>query len=162
MCSALFAPYGESLGRSLRKAERIIERCPHDFSNHSQNTVSTTLSRLRSRGLVSRRGPPKKTIWSLTAKGKSHFQDTKAENTLPSEDGKIRLVVYDIPENMFAQRAWLRNRLSAYKYSQLQRSVWLGKRPLPRKLRNELKERKLLPHIHVVGLGGFIDDSAED
>ncbi len=157
--SALFAPYGQGLKRSLREMERQIETCPHDFSAYSKETVSATLSRLRKKGAVAVSGPKRKTLWFITARGKAHFQNMKVEKELPAEDGKVRLVVYDIPEDMKSQRVWLRNRLVACEYDYLQKSVWTGTRPLPKKLREELKERKILPYVHVVGLEGFVNRS---
>lgn len=152
MINAVFTPYGQSLGRSIREAERLAESCPHDFSLHSRDTVSVTLSRLKKKGMVVNRGPKKKTIWSITTRGKSHFKDRLVGGDLPPSDGKIRLVVYDIPEGMASMRVWLRKRLLACDYSYLQKSVWLGNRPLPKELLDELKERKILSFIHVVGL----------
>lgn len=50
MVSALFVPYGQGLGRSLRELERQAESCPHDFSLRSRETLSATLSRLKKEG----------------------------------------------------------------------------------------------------------------
>lgn len=153
--SAFMVPYGQGLDWSLREIERQIEDCPHDFSPHSKETVSATLSRLRKDGSVTVNGSKKKTLWSITAKGKLHFKSMKAEWELPAEDGKVRLVIYDIPEDMKNQRIWLRNRLVTCEYNYLQKSVWVGTRPLPKKLRDELKERRILSYIHVIGVEGL-------
>lgn len=161
MCSALFAPHGTSMSRSILEVEQIMDRCLHDFSCHSRNSFSTTLSKLKSRGLVLRKGSKKKAVWFITSRGKAHFKDIKSGSILPSEDGKVRLVVYDIPEDRASKRVWLRKRLLACDYRYLQRSVWLGTRPLPKELQDELKERKLLPYIHVVGLEGFLREAAQ-
>lgn len=159
--NALFVPYGQGLGKSLREIERRVESCRHDFSLHSRGTVSATLSRLKKKGMVITSGPKKKAVWFITTRGKSHFKEMIVGDDLPPEDGKIRLVIYDIPEEMASQRVWLRNRLSACEYTCLQKSVWLGTRPLPKELRSELKDRKLLSYIHVVGLEGFLGDSSK-
>lgn len=155
MLTALFVPYGTGLAGQMRRVENRAASCPHDFSLRSKESISASLSFLKNKGLVRTKGPKKKTIWFITAKGKQHFRamDTKmGEDDLPPEDGKIRLVIYDIPEEMYTRRMWLRNRLSACDYRYLQKSVWVGTRPLPQKLRNELKERGLLRYVYIVGL----------
>lgn len=104
------------------------------------------------------RGPKKKTVWLITKRGRAHFRSHKSEGDLPPEDGKIRLVIYDIPEKMALQRIWLRNRLTACDYRYLQKSVWMGTRPLPEKLRTEFKERGISSFIHIVGLEGLSEN----
>ncbi len=151
---ALFTPYGQSLRQALREVERLAAECPHDFSRRSPASVSVALSRLKQRGLVVHRGPRKKTIWRITSAGRRHFK-SKHEFSglrLPPEDGKIRLVLFDVPEKMRSERAWLRARLLFCDYSPLQKSVWTGVRALPDKLREELKHRKLDSYVRVVGL----------
>lgn len=152
--SALFTPHGQGLGRAIREVERQADRCPHDFSSRSSKTISTTLTRLKERGLVFNRGPKKKAVWQLTKRGRKHFRVMSTELELPPEDGKTRLVVFDIPEKERMKRAWLRSRLFACEYRLLQRSVWMGTRPLPEDLYGELTKRKLSGYIHVVGLEG--------
>lgn len=155
MISALFTPYGHGLSRTVRDIERQADQCKHDFSKHSRNTTAVTFSRLKRLGLVNSRGPNKKVIWSITTKGRQHFQKTRAVTELPVKDGKIRLVVFDIPESMGNYRSWLRRRLLSCGYAPLQKSVWLGRRPLAEELYRELKERKLLSHVLVIGMGSI-------
>lgn len=157
MVSALFAPYGEGLGRSWRELERQADRCTHDFSSHSRSTVSVTLNKLKKRGLVVTQGSKKKAIWLITLKGKRHFQKMITADSLPPEDGKVRLVIFDIPEEHRSQRAWLRSELVRCGYTYLQKSVWIGTRPLPERSRDEFKMKRIIEYIRVVGL----EDSQE-
>lgn len=159
MITALFVPYGTTMSRQLRDLENEADRCPHDFSLRSKDAVSTALSNLKRRGLVAAHGPKKKTVWLITKRGKAHFRAREIKEELPPEDGKIRLVIYDVPEKIAYQRVWLRTRLSECDYRYLQRSVWVGTRPLPKELRDEFNTRSLLPFIHVVGLEKFLEDS---
>lgn len=151
MLEGLFVPYGQSLGRTIEKTLRVVEQCPHDFSLRSKASISGTLSRMKRRGIIERKGSKKKTIWRITREGKKHFL-SGVNFKLPPEDGRSRLVMFDIPERERNKRDWLRSRLLACEYSPLQRSVWVGKRPLPQELFKELKERKLISCVHVVGL----------
>ncbi len=152
MVDSLFIPYGQSLGRTLRQIEKLAALCPHDFSGHSRGTVSVTLHRMKKNKLVSISGPKKKAIWRITQKGKSHFKNIEKGISLPPEDGKTRVIMFDIPEDRRVERNWLRGELSACDYTPLQKSVFMGTRPLPTRLLEELESRGLLSHIHVVGL----------
>lgn len=147
-------PYGRSLGRVVRDAERLAAKCPHNFSLRSVESVSVALSRLKKRGLVVRTGPNKKTLWRITNAGRHHFKSVNesVKSRLPPKDGKIRLVTFDIPEKIRNQRYWLRSHLLSCDYTHFQKSVWVGTRPLPKELLSELKERKLDNYVYVVGL----------
>ena len=155
MLEAALVPYGRTLGRTLYEIQRVAGHCPHEFSGHSTGTVASTLSRLKKQGLVARDRAKRKIIWRISEIGKHHFE-TVAEKLagLPPEDGKIRLVIFDIPEQERVKRNWLRTRLLACDYTTLQKSVMLGTRPLPKRLLNELKERELSSYVRVVGLEG--------
>jgi len=149
--SSLSVPYGQGLRQSIRKTEEKILRCRHDFSLRSAKTISATLSRLKRKGLVAISGSKKKAVWNITVIGKRHFAARKGW-LLPAEDGKIRLVMFDIPEGEKSKRDWLRLQLIACDYGHLQRSVWIGTRPLPEELLQELKKRGLNSYVHIVGL----------
>lgn len=151
--SSLFVPYGQSLGRALREIEREQARCTHSFARHSRETVSVALSRMKKQDLVSMSGPKKKAVWRITRKGKNHFQKIGREKfVLPPEDGKTRIVMFDIPEKRKAERDWLRTELLSCDFSPLQKSVFMGMRPLPANLLKELRNRNLISYVHVVGL----------
>lgn len=151
--SAFFLPYGTGLGRAIRDVEEMSSSCPHNLSIRSRNTVSCALSRLKRNGMVSTRGPKKKTVWLITARGKNHFKkiSTAMVPILPLDDGKARMVVFDIPEEERKKRDWLRRRLLLCEYEPLQKSVWIGSRPLPAELMNELRSRRLISYIHIIG-----------
>lgn len=155
-CSSLvlgsfFMPYSQGLKRSLREAEQIIEKCPHDFSKRSRNTLSVTLSRLKRKGMVTSYGSRKKMIWSSTKEGKRYIKTFIKTALLPT-DGNIRLITFDIPEADKGKRNWLRMQLVACGYSFLQKSVWIGTRPLSREFLAEVKKRDLAPYIHMIDI----------
>lgn len=151
---SLFVPYGQGLRQTLREARELATRCTHDFSRRSRGTVSVTLYRMKKQKLVSASGPHKRTIWKITQKGKGYFKDAKNDFDLLPEDGKTRVVMFDIPEDRRGERNWLRTELLSCNYSPLQKSVFVGKRPLPTELLKKIRERKLVANIHVVGLEG--------
>lgn len=149
---ALMTPYGENLGQSLRKLERSAARCTHDFSTHSRKTVSVTLSRMKRGRLVFSDGPKRKALWRITKKGKTHFKYPEPGELLPPKDGKTRIIMFDIPEERRAERNWLRKELVGCDYAPLQKSIFMGLRPLPKILLDELRERRLTPYVRIVGL----------
>jgi len=150
--SALFVPYGQGLGRSLREMEKIAASCPHDFSQYSRGTVSVTLQRMKKKKLVSISGANRGAIWKITQKGRSHFRNAETDFGLPPEDGKTRVFMFDVPEDRKGERNWLRRELVSCDYTSLQKSVYIGKRPLPATLLKELDGRGLLEHVHIVSL----------
>ena len=46
-------------------------------------------------------------------------------------DGKLRIVIFDIPEHKKGWRDWIRQELILLQFQQLQKSVHIGKYPLP-------------------------------
>ena len=159
MVGSLFVPHGRGLKGASRDIGRLMARCPHDFSSHTRETVSATLSRLKRSGIVAASGSKKKAIWRITERGKKHFVRIRDKTvSLPPEDGRVRLVIFDVPERERNKRDWLRYRLLSCDYTMLQRSVWVGTRPLPVDLRDELETAGLLDSsVKVVGLEDILD-----
>lgn len=149
---SLFVPYGQSLGRTLRNIEELAAECPHDFFRHSRETISVTLHRLKKRKLIKLSQTTKRAVWRTTQRGKDHFRGVNKKFALPPTDGKTRVIVFDIPEHKRGARNWLRGELLACDYAPLQKSVFIGTRPLPAKMRKELKKRDLLRHVQIMGL----------
>lgn len=151
LVSGLFLPYGVSLGSSIRQLEKVVSRCTHDFSLRSHNTISTTLHRLKQQGFVKNRGPKKKTIWHVTKKGSQRLMMVNLE--LPKQDGRKRLVVFDIPEKERYKRGWLRAQLRVYEFKPLQRSVWLGTRPFLPNFLNDVERLGISDRVLIFSLG---------
>ncbi|MBI4120502.1 MAG: CRISPR-associated endonuclease Cas2 [Parcubacteria group bacterium] len=124
----------------------------------SPRTFSAVLSRLKKQGLVSKSGSHRKSLWSLARKGSDALVDV-IDSELPPEDGIIRLVMFDIPEKERRKRDLVRLELAACGYSKLQRSVWLGYRPLPDKFMKSLDDLKLKGKLHIVSVdkGGTLE-----
>jgi hypothetical protein len=120
-----------------------------------RHRISSMLSHLRKQGFVERQGPNKKSIWWITYKGKQ-FLKTQSEKAnipaLPPPDGVVRLFAFDVPENLRKRRDWLRVQLVSQDFKMLQKSVWVGTRPLTEDFLEELKSRKLFPYIHIASI----------
>ena len=112
-----------------------------------RQTFSVILTRLQKQGLVER----KNNKWGITNFGKKFIKNMKTADVfdLPQKDGILRLVIFDVPERERRRRDWLRLELIACDFKLLQKSVWMGERPLPQEFLENLEEMNLLPHIHI-------------
>lgn len=126
----------------------------------SKQTFSTTLARLKKQGLVKNTASKRWAKWFLTKRGKNELNFCKNKFVIAEDDGLPRLVVYDIPESERRKRDWIRTELVFCGYKQLQRSVWLGYRPLPINFVESLKNFGLRKKVHIVGIDkrGTLDE----
>ncbi len=119
----------------------------------SPRTFSTILSRLRRDGLVAKRGPKRRALWSLTSAGQKALAASSEYESfveLPPRDGVPRLIIFDIPENERKKRDVIRRELIACDFQLFQKSVWLGHRPLPEDFFELLNELNLRKHVHIL------------
>jgi len=112
-----------------------------------KQTIRTNLSRLEKQGLIKK--DPKQKVFYLTEKGEEFTSYIKNRFLILKEkwDGKIRVVVFDIPEQKWRWRRYLKQELELMKFKQIQKSVYAGKYPLPESLIKEIEDE---------GLGRFI------
>ncbi len=115
----------------------------------SKDKFSSILSKLKSEGLVKRIGSKKKSKWGVTSKGEFVLKKFKNDKLKPTPDGQPRIVVFDIPEKEKHKRVWIRSELVALGYKMVQKSVWLGKCPLPEDFMLEIKQRNLTYCVHI-------------
>jgi CRISPR-associated endonuclease Cas2 len=73
-------------------------------------------------------------------------------------DGKYRLVIFDIPEKKNKIRAWLRQELYSLNFSQLQKSVFIGKYPLPDEIIREVKKAGISDCVNYLLVDKIFDD----
>lgn len=130
----------------------VRERIHNDIV--SDNTLRATLSRMKKAGLVSNKAG----AWNITPRGRTSFAiiQQKIKQGLPlhiskqknlSSRPKTMIVTFDIPETRKRERAWLRIELANLGFAMLQKSVWLGPSPLPKKFIESLDHMKLLSYI---------------
>lgn len=135
--------------RAESKLWRQILGLPTGYE-FSSRTFSTILYRLKKQGLVDKTGLHRRSIWSLTGEGKNSMDAIKSN--LSQEDGIVRLVMFDIPEVESSKRRLTREKLLACGFSQLQKSVWVGYRPLPQKFIKFLDDMKLKGKVQIVSI----------
>ena len=113
-------------------------------------TASTTLYRLKKRGLVEQNDK----MWRITKKGAKYLAERISalrkyprlnyENVSARKKEKNMVITFDIPETQRKRRDWLRAELSALGFVPLQKSVWFGPAPLPKDFTNTLVDFDVL------------------
>lgn len=116
----------------------------------SKQTFNSTLQRLQRQKLIARNVKG----WYLTDLGRKFIQKVNynSKACLPPEDGIVRLILFDVPERERRKRLWLRIELANCGYEMLQKSVWLGRRPLPQDFFETLEELGLRQFVHIVSI----------
>ena len=118
------------------------------FKNDSKTSFKSTLTRLRTKGLIENGDKG----WHLTPTGKKYMK--KKENSLQQfeynftkDAPKNLIVMFDVPETKKAEREWLRWHLKKFNYEMIQKSVWVGPSPLP---------KEFMDYISKIGLKSAI------
>lgn len=119
------------------------------YPRASVRTLSSTLSRLKREGLAARSGKIRNSQWSITEDGKRWIQEVAAAEEILPSDGVSRIVIFDIPERERKKRDTLRAELLGCGFEQLQKSVWMGDRPLPASFVELLDDLKLKNKVHI-------------
>lgn len=120
-----------------------------NISNFKDQTLRTTLWRLRRNGLIKN----EKGIWKITQNGKTYL-NKKIHSRAPrfghlkvKSREKDLIVIFDIPEYKKKQRNWLRLNLINLGFMQLQKSVWVGPSPLPEEFIKYLNDNNILCYL---------------
>ncbi len=113
-----------------------------------QNSVSETLHRLKRKEMVKKIGSTRGPKWQLTQFGENAMGLSLISELLP-EDGRLRLLIFDIPEERKEDRNWLRTMLITSGFVLLQKSVWIGRRPLSEEFLKEIELRNIFSYIHI-------------
>ena len=122
---------------------------PPQFTGFKEATLRVNFSRLLKLGLIEK--SKKEKIYCLTEKGEElvlYIQNRYSILEKPW-DGKIRLVVFDISEKEKWLRDWLRRELLLMQFKPLQKSLYIGKYPLPEELYQEIIKNKLFENVYV-------------
>jgi len=116
----------------------------------SKQTFHSTLQRLQKQKLIARSDVG----WRITDLGRKLILkiNYSPRPVLPPEDGVARLIIFDVPERDRRKRLWLRIELANYGYRMLQKSVWLGRRPLPQDFFGALEDLSLRKFVHIISI----------
>lgn len=157
----MFFPPGYSYTDPSRKLFGWDRRCRHRFTPEQKVSISGILSRLRREGLVTRDGARKTSLWRITGRGRLHLRVLpvatdplpRRERIIPKKDGKLRIVIFDIPERDRRKRDWLRVQLLVSGFEPLQKSVWTGTQPLPETLIEDIDALNMGSYVHIMSIG---------
>lgn len=160
----LFDIFTSSYGESYRKMRRSINYGPSQFKTNwafeyrQRQQFYSLLNQLKNQGLIEKKNNKKKaTIWKITKGGleklklikeKENFSRSKIKYN-KEKDGKIKVIIFDIPEKERQKRAWLRAALVLLDFSLLQESVWIGKNKIPEQFMYDLKKREMLSYVQI-------------
>ena len=113
-----------------------------------KNTIEVNVSRLKKQGLIIEDEGRK---FRLTAKGEEMIAFIKDRHSILEKpwDKKIRVVVFDIPEKKKHFREWFRIELGLLLFKSLQKSVYIGKYPIPDDLYQDIIKNGFFNNIHI-------------
>ena len=114
----------------------------------NKSTIRINLSRLIAQGLVAEDENQK---FFLTAQGEEIVAYIKNRYSVLNKpwDKKIRIVIFDIPEYRRRARVWLRKELLLLKFKPLQKSVYIGKYPIPDELYQDIIKNEIFKDVHI-------------
>ena len=160
VCMTLFE-VGAIMIESFLKPHYAMEIPVYDFlGKHEKRytkrklqreTLRQSIRRLKKYGIVQ---SDKKRI-SLTKEGRALLKNVKNTNSILQKrwDWRYRLVIFDVPEKKRDFRDWLREELYLLNYTQLQKSVFIGKYPLPINLLQHIKSHGMWACVHYLLVG---------
>jgi len=132
---------------NLKFWKRLLELSPEE--KWTKTTFQSVLSRLKQQGLIE--CDSKKRVYFLTEKGKELAGYIKDRYSILQKpwDRQIRIVIFDIPEKKRVYRDWLRSELSLLEFKPLQKSVYIGKYPLPQSLIEEIDRCNIAQNVFI-------------
>ena len=127
------------------------------LSLYKYGSLKSGISQLRKKKYIAKSG----SAWFLTSKGKKYLAekyDSLIQFNSPflKNDSKNLLIMFDIPEAKKAKREWLRWHLKKFNYVMIQKSVWRGPSPLPKKFLDYINKIKLQDHLKMLKVSKII------
>jgi len=154
----------KSLSRILTEEEELNNF--YDYYDEFYNTLQglkktsyrSTLYRLKNKGLIfysDEKG------YKLTKNGDLYYKGLidKLSNRKSNWDGKYRIIFFDIKEIFKRERNWLRRELVLLDFQPLQKSVYIGKWPLPEEILNVIHQKGLRNNVRIMTVGEVDDES---
>lgn len=111
--------------------------------------IRNNLYRLEKQGLVKQ--DPKEKVYYLTDKGEEFAAYIKNKFLILKEpwDGKLRLVIFDVPEEKKYWREIIRKELLLMQFQQLQKSVYVGKYPLSQSFCQQMEKAGVGSYVFI-------------
>ncbi|MCX6702509.1 MAG: hypothetical protein NTW60_01405, partial [Candidatus Wolfebacteria bacterium] len=138
----LAGPQRGGLAKGLKRISDMRDFWDYydELKKLNEPSARTILWRLQKKGLVKKH----EQNYELTVLGLNILGSLKESKSLKEVwDGKWRIVMFDIPEKKRSARSWIRWELLSLEYKPLQRSVFVGKKPLAEDFYEEILNRHL-------------------
>ena len=118
---------------STRIQRNVLYQLVREKRELNRQAFNNNLYRLKNKGIINYSS--KDVVFDKNIL-KRHTLFTQI-HTKPTGNTKV-MVLFDIPENKRKIRNWLRLHLKLWKFEMVQKSVWLGKGPLPKEFTERL------------------------
>lgn len=114
-----------------------------------KETIKININRLKRQGLIQEDKQNHK--YFLTKEGEEilNYVYNRSSILRKKWDGKIRIVIFDVPEKKRRYREWLRQELLLLDFKPLQKSVYIGKLPLPEDFYRDILDMGLEKDIFI-------------
>ncbi|PIU99305.1 hypothetical protein COS59_00500 [Candidatus Wolfebacteria bacterium CG03_land_8_20_14_0_80_36_15] len=149
----------EGIGKTYERVIKLksVQDYYKELKNLKENSVRIILWKLEKKGLVTKKQKEKQKYYQLTNLGLKVAKKFQKVIEQPW-DGKWRIVMFDIPEKIRTERKWLRFQLIAFDYKPLQKSVFIGQKPLDEEFYKELLNRDLNQWVRLITVGEIDDE----
>lgn len=151
----IVCPYGASRGQIERKMEELREGGTKSRANlerikQRQQDFYNIVYQLQRDGFIKKTENRKLLITIL---GKKKYEKILSRlpkrNHKPQTDSSLKVFIFDIPEKEKHKRKWLRSQLRDLGFRMVQKSVWMGRKKIPREFLEDIQELKLLAYIEI-------------
>lgn len=157
--AALFAAiatssYGEPWRKTEQRADKIKDDILFGYQKKvTRNTFDSLLSKMKKEGLIEIRDNK----LAITEKGREKLKVAKLglwprKDYQAEPDQTIKIIIFDIPEKERKKRDWLRFNLEEMGFEMLQKSVWVGKKKIPKEFLNDLARLKIADYVEIFGV----------
>ena len=152
------SPYGSSRRQIERKMWELREggsqvKSEREKVRQRQQSFYSILYQLEKQGFIKKTKDRKLLITIL---GKDKYK--KVLSRLPRRhhkarsDNSLKVIIFDIPEKQSYKREWLRDQLTDLGFKMVQKSVWMGKRKIPKEFLEDIRDLKLLAYIEIFSI----------
>ncbi|MEX2033084.1 MAG: CRISPR-associated endonuclease Cas2 [Candidatus Colwellbacteria bacterium] len=152
------SPYGSSRKHIERKMRELREggataKLEIEKIKQKQQNFYSMLYQLEKEGFIKKTKDRKLLITVLgKEKYKKILSRLPKRHHKPQADTSLKVVIFDIPEKEKHKRGWLRDQLRDLGFKMIQKSVWMGKKKIPKEFLEDIKDLNLLAYIEIFAI----------
>lgn len=141
----------EALPKPLESKYAYQRRLKSSLRGYSPNRIDRGLYYLKQKGLIKKKKAKDAAVYELTVSGKQKLLLTKAaQSKWKSKTGESCIIIFDIPEDKRKHRRFIRRYLINNGFTNLQKSVLIGPRFLPKEFFDVLEDWKLRQNVTLI------------